>query len=42
MRDSLTLQPAAMTFSNIEIKIEKSVKFLGVVIDKKLNMKKPY
>ena len=36
MRDSLTLQPPAMTFSNIEIKVENSVKFLGVIIDKNL------
>ena len=39
MRDSLTLQPPAMTFSNIEIKVENSVKFLGVIIDKNLTWK---
>ena len=33
MCGSLPLQLPAMTLNNIEIKIENSVKFLGVIID---------
>ena len=33
MFDSLPLQLSVMTFNNIEIKRENSVKFLGVIID---------
>ena len=39
MCDSLPLQVPAMTFNNIEIKRESSVKFLGVIIDEKLTWK---
>ena len=36
MCDSLQLQLPAMTFNNIEIKRENSVKFLGIIIDENL------
>ena len=36
MSDSLPLLLPIMTFNNIEIKRENSVKFLGVVIDENL------
>ena len=39
MCDSLPLQLPAMTFNNIEIKRENSVKFLGVIIDENLTWK---
>ena len=39
MCDSLPLQLPAMTLSNIEIKRENSVKFLGVIIDENLTWK---
>ena len=39
MCDSLPLQLPAMTFNNIEIKRESSVKFLGVIIDENLTWK---
>ena len=39
MCDSLPLQLPAMTFNNIEIKGENSVKFLGVIIDENLTWK---
>ena len=39
MRDSLQLQLPSMTFNNIEIKRENSVKFLGVIIDENLTWK---
>ena len=39
MCDSLPLQLPAMTFNNIEMKRENSVKFLGVIIDEKLTWK---
>ena len=40
MCDSLPLQLLAMTFNNIEVKRENSVKFLGVIIDENLTWKK--
>ena len=39
MCDSLPLQLPTMTFNNIEIKRENSVKFLGVIIDENLTWK---
>ena len=39
MCDSLPLQLPAMTFNNIEIKRENSVKFLGFIIDESLTWK---
>ena len=39
MYDSLPLQLPAMTFNNIEIKRENSVKFSGVIIDENLTWK---
>ena len=39
MCDSLPLQQPTMTFNNIEIKRENSVKFLGVIIDENLTWK---
>ena len=39
MCDSLPLQLPIMTFNNIEIKRDNSVKFLGVIIDEKLTWK---
>ena len=39
MCDSLPLQLPAMTFNNIELKRENSVKFLGVIIDENLTWK---
>ena len=39
MCDSLPLHLPTMTFSNIEIKRENSVKFLGVIIDENLTWK---
>ena len=39
MCDSLQLQLPTMTFDNIEIKRESSVKFLGVIIDENLTWK---
>ena len=39
MCDSLPLQLPTMTFNNIEIKIENSVKFLGLIIDENLTWK---
>ena len=39
MCDSLQLQLPTMTFNNIEIKRESSVKFLGVIIDENLTWK---
>ena len=39
MCDSLPLQLPAMTFNNIEIKRENSVKFLVVIIDENLSWK---
>ena len=39
MCDSLPLQLSTMTFNNIEIKRENSVKFLGVVINENLTWK---
>ena len=37
--DSLPSQLPAMTFNNIEIKRENSIKFLGVIIDENLTWK---
>ena len=39
MCDSFSLQLPTMTFSNIEIKRENSVKFLSVIIDENLTWK---
>ena len=39
MCDSLPLQLPAMTFNNIEIKRENSVKVLGLIIDENLTWK---
>ena len=39
MRDSLPSQLLTMTFNNIEIKRESSIKFLGVIIDENLTWK---
>ena len=39
MCDSLPFQLPTMTFNNIEIKIENSVKFLGLIIDENLTWK---
>ena len=39
MCDSLPLQLPTITFKNIEIKRENSVKFLGVIIDENLTWK---
>ena len=39
MSDSLLLQLLTMTFNNIEIKRENSVKFQGVIIDQNLTWK---
>ena len=39
MSDSLLLQLPAMTLNSIEIKIENSVKFLGVIVDENLTWK---
>ena len=39
MCDSLPLQLPTMTFNNIEIKRENSIKFLGVIIDENLTWK---
>ena len=39
MCDSLPLQLPAMTFNNIEIKRENSVKFLGIIINENLTWK---
>ena len=39
MCDSLPSHLPIMAFSNIEIKREKSIKFLGVIIDEKLTWK---
>ena len=39
MCDSLPSQLPAMTFNNIEIKRENSIKFLGVIIDENLTWK---
>ena len=39
MCDSLPFQLPIMTFNNIEIKRENSVKFLGVIIDENLTWK---
>ena len=39
MCDSLSSQLPAMTFNNIEIKRENSIKFLGVIIDENLTWK---
>ena len=39
MCDSLPSQLPTMTFNNIEIKRENSIKFLGVIIDENLTWK---
>ena len=39
MCDSVPLQLPTMTFNNIEIKKENSVKFLGVIINESLTWK---
>ena len=39
MYDSLPSQLPTMTFNNIEIKRENSIKFLGVIIDENLTWK---
>ena len=39
MCDSLQSQLPTMTFNNIEIKTENSIKFLGVIIDGNLTWK---
>ena len=39
MCDSLPSQLPTMTFNNIEIKIESSIKFLGDIIDENLTWK---
>ena len=39
MCDSLLSQLPTMTFNNIEIKRENSIKFLGVIIDENLTWK---
>ena len=39
MCDFLPSQLPTMTFNNIEIKIENSIKFLGVIIDENLTWK---
>ena len=36
MCDSLSSQLPTMTFNNIEIETENSIKFLGVIIDENL------
>ena len=39
MSDSLPSQLSTMTFNNMEIKRENSIKFLGVIIDENLTWK---